>query len=148
MANKRVRRTQEDKNQAAIQYAIHGVMSKVSKDTSIPRTTLISWSDQDWWVDIIDTVRHEKQQEHIATYSRIVDAAQAVVLEKIEDASASQASLIACQAQDKGLLLQGRPTSISSSAQTPQQVADQFMKMIQASDKAIVPKSKIIEHED
>ena len=130
MPNKRVGAyTTAIKEQAALAYAIDGVMNKVAKDMDIPRTTLIAWSEKEWWDNIIDTVRHEKQQQHVATYTKIVDAAQKVVLDKIGESTASQASLIACQAQDKSLLLQGKATSISAKTETRQDLADQFRKL-------------------
>ena len=106
--------TQDQKQQACIQYAIEGNLAKIARDTGIPRTTVNEWSKQEWWVESIVTVRHEKLDEHRAKYVQIVDKAQDQVLLKIGDASAAQANLIACQATDKVRLHDGMPTSISS----------------------------------
>ncbi len=114
---KQVRRTEwtrDQKNQACIQYAIEGNLSKIARDTGIPRTTVNDWSKEEWWVESTVKLRHEKLQEHRAQYIKIVDLAQQQVLLKIGDASAAQANLIACQATDKVRLHDGMPTSITS----------------------------------
>ncbi len=106
--------TDNQRESAAIQYAVSGNMKAVSKAVGIPRSTLIGWRDTDWWTEIISAVINEKREQHIAQYTRIVDKAQSVTLAKLDGSSASQASLIACQATDKAQLLAGLPTSISS----------------------------------
>ena len=107
----------EDRRQAAIQYAINGNLAKVARSTSIPRTTLIQWSKLSLWDDVIVEVRHEKSQEHIAQYNIMVDMAQTKAIELIPSiTSAREATLVACMSQDKGLLLQGKPTSITKSS--------------------------------
>jgi transposase-like protein len=144
MPSKRVGKYSEAiKEQAAIQYAIDGCLSKVARDIDVPRTTVNDWSKEEWWDGIIDKVRHEKQQEHIATYTKIVDEAQKVVLEKLPEASASQASLIACQAQDKSLLLQGKATSISRNTNSMEDLSAQFRAL--AASHQLVPRSKVID---
>ena len=112
--SKQVSWTQEQKNQACIQYAIEGNLSKIERDQGIPHNTVSDWRKQEWWVELNDKIRHEKAQEHRAKYVQIVDKAQEQVLLKIGDASAAQANLIACQATDKIRLHDGMPTSISS----------------------------------
>ena len=119
------------KEQAAIEYAICGSVNKVAKDMTIPNQTISEWKKTDWWDDLIGKVRAEKAEQHIATYTRIVDAAQKVVLDKIDESTASQASLIACQAQDKGLLLQGRPTSITAKQDNVEAMAARFRLIAQ-----------------
>ena len=149
MPNKTVKKgrySQAIREQAAIAYALNGNYTKTGREMDIPKETVFSWSKHEWWDNLIASVHTEKASEHRATYARIVDEAQVQVLATLDQATAAQANIIAATATDKVRLLDNQPTTISSSAQTPQQVADQFMKMIQASDKAIVPKSTIIEH--
>ena len=110
--------TDDQKAEAAIQYAILGNMKKVAKATGIPRTTIIGWKKADWWDDLVAKVRTEKTEEQIAMYSQIVDKAQRVTLEKLPSASPAQASIIAATATDKGRLLTNLPTSISGNLDT------------------------------
>ena len=112
---KQVSWTREQKQQAAIQYAIEGNLSKIERDQGIPNQTLSDWKNNDpMWVETIGTIRDEKAEQHRAKYVQIVGLAQDQVIAKIGDASASQANLIACQATDKVRLHDGMPTSISS----------------------------------
>ncbi len=110
--------TDDQKAEAAIQYAILGNMKKVAKATGIPRTTIVGWKKADWWDDLVAQVRTEKTEEQIAMYSQIVDKAQRVTLEKLSSASPAQASIIAATATDKGRLLTNLPTSISGNLDT------------------------------
>ncbi len=105
----------EQRTQAAIHYAVTGSLVKTEKATGIPDSTIGTWKKQDWWVELVGSVRDEKGEEHRAMYSQIVDKAQRITLEKLPDASAAQANLIACQATDKVKLHDGMPTSITGS---------------------------------
>jgi len=107
--------TAEQKADVAIQYAISGNMKKVARQSGIPRTTIISWQKQPWWDEFIATVRSEKADEHRAKYSELVDKAQEVALEKLPEASAQQAMIIAATGTDKIRLHDGMPTSITGS---------------------------------
>ena len=105
--------TDEQRISAAVIYAAKGTYSAVIREKNIPKSTLSNWSKTDWWVEVIAEVRTEKRGEHRAMYSQIVDKAQRITLEKLPDASAAQANLIACQATDKVKLHDGMPTSIT-----------------------------------
>ena len=109
--------TREQKQQAAIQYAIEGSLAKIeSGPLGIPKQTVCTWKNNDSeWLATVVQLRTEKLEEHRAKYVKIVDKAQDQVLLRIGDASAAQANLIACQATDKVRLHDGMPTSISSS---------------------------------
>ena len=138
--------TIEQKNEAAILYAIEGSYKRVATKLGYPKDTVYSWSkNYEGWDALITQVQTEKAAEHVANYTKIVDKAQAITLEKLDDCTASQASLVACQAQDKALLLLGRPTSIRSAGGTQalQAAADLFHAL--ANDKVLVPKSKVID---
>ncbi len=58
-----------------------------------------------------------------------MDKAQALVLERMDEMTPSQAMLASCQAQDKGLLLSGKPTSIRADSQTTQSMAAEFAQL-------------------
>jgi len=106
--------TDEQRTEAAIQYAVLGNMKTVAKAIGLPRTTLNDWKKTDSWLEIIKDVQTEKNVEQRAKYSKIVDKAQQQTLDKLPDANAAQAHLIACQATDKVRIHDGMPTSISS----------------------------------
>ncbi len=112
---KQVSWTQDQKNQACIQYAIEGSLAKIERGPlSIPKPTVCGWKKEAWWVELSEQLQTEKLQEHRSQYVRIIDLAQQQVIAKIGDASAAQANLIACQATDKVRLHDGMPTSITS----------------------------------
>ena len=70
--------TDEQRTEAAIQYAISGNMKSVAKTIGIPRTTLVGWKQADWWNELVVTAHHEKADEHRARYSELVDKAQQI----------------------------------------------------------------------
>ena len=104
----------EERTQAAIHYAITGLLTKTSKATNIPQSTLSSWTKQSWWDDLIATVRSEKTQEHRAQFSKILDLAQDRMIEGMPNATAQQAAIIGGVAFDKLRLIDNQPTSITS----------------------------------
>ena len=122
----------EQRTQAAIHYAVTGSLVKTEEATGIPDSTIGTWKKQDWWVDLVGSVRNEKGEEHRATYSQIVDKAQRMTLEKLPDASAAQANLIACQATDKVRLHDGMPTAITGKTESMSSLAKQFDALAQS----------------
>ncbi len=122
----------EQRTQAAIHYAVTGSLVKTEQATGIPDSTIGTWKKQDWWEELVGSVRNEKGEEHRAMYSQIVDKAQRITLEKLPDASAAQANLIACQATDKVKLHDGMPTSITGKAESMSSLAKQFDALAQS----------------
>ena len=108
--------TDDQRIAAAVLYAAKGTYSAVIREQDIPKSTLSNWSKTDWWDDVLVQVRTEKSDEHRAKYVEIVDLAQEITLDKLPEASAAQAHLIACQATDKVRLHDGMPTSIAGKA--------------------------------
>ena len=95
--------------------------------------------------EVVAEVRSEKAEEHRAQYSEIVDKAQAVTLAKLDDASAAQANLIACQATDKVRLADNMPTSIKSDSTSTQSVLD-FLEQI--SDSYREKQARVVSTQD
>lgn len=122
----------QQRMEVVILYAISGNAKKVAKDTGIPRTTIVGWKKAEWWQDAVTSVRSEKADEHRAKYSELVDKAQQVALEKLPEASAAQANLIACQATDKIRLHDGMPTEITGKAESMSALAKQFDQLAQS----------------
>ena len=122
----------QQRMQVVVLYAISGNAKKVAKATGIPRTTIVGWKKAEWWQDAVTSVRSEKADEHRAKYSELVDKAQQVALEKLPEASAAQANLIACQATDKIRLHDGMPTEITGKAESMSALAKQFDQLAQS----------------
>ena len=69
--------TNEQKDKAALLYAIEGSYKRVAKKLGYPMQTVYSWSkDYDNWDVLISRVQTEKAEEQIATYTKIVGKAQ------------------------------------------------------------------------
>ncbi len=116
----------EQRTEAAIHYAVTGSLVKTEEATGIPDSTIGTWKKQDWWEELVGSVRNEKGEEHRAVYAKIVDKAQKQTLDKLPDANAAQAHLIACQATDKVRLHDGMPTAISGKAESTASLVKQF----------------------
>ncbi len=119
----------EQRMAVAVQYAVSGNAKKVAKDTGIPRTTIVGWKGQDWWVDAVEQIRAQNTDKALAKYAQRVDKAQDIALEKLPDASAAQASIIAATATDKGRLLTNQPTNITGKSTSIDDLAKEFNKL-------------------
>ncbi len=109
--------SQDKKAQCAITLLTCGSIKQAAKQCHVPVKTLGHWALHDeYFIDKVASLQDEKSIEHQNTYGLIVDKAQQITLEKLKDASAAQANLIACQASDKALLLAGKPTKITSNS--------------------------------
>ena len=124
--------TDEQRMEAAVLYAAKGSMAAVERELGIPNQTLSNLKKADWWDEAVGQVRGEKAEEHRARYSELVDKAQQQALDKLPDASARDAMLIAAIGTDKIRLSDGMPTSISSTENTQTQIralAEQFAEL-------------------
>jgi len=121
--------TVQQRMAVAVQYAVSGNAKQVAKDTGIPRTTIVGWKGQDWWQDAVEQIRAQNTDKALAKYAQIVDKAQDIALEKLPDASAAQASIIAATATDKGRLLMNQPTSITGKSTSIDDLAREFNKL-------------------
>jgi transposase-like protein len=119
--------TREQKQDAALQYAINGSLVKTRKATGIPETTLSNWRrNDDEWLELIAEVRSEKTDEHRAQYSKILDLAHKQTIKELPNATAQQASIIGGVAFDKLRLIDNQPTSISSTTGGMKALVDKF----------------------
>jgi len=119
----------EQRMEVAVLYAVSGNAKKVAKDTGIPRTTIVGWKNQEWWQDVVEQIRAQNTDKALAKYAQMVDKAQDIALEKLPDASAAQASIIAATATDKGRLLLNQPTSITGKTTSIADLAKEFNKL-------------------
>ncbi len=128
--------TDDQRLAAATQYAIQGSLLKIEQSLGIPDSTVGEWKKQEWWVELVGTLRHEKAEEHRAKYVAIIDKAQDRVLEAIPNATAQQAMIIAGVGTDKVRTHDGMPTSYSGQSGDMKALAKQFEAMVK--DKEIV----------
>ena len=119
----------DQRMQAAVLYAVHGVGSIVSREMNIPETTISNWRKQDWWDTAIAEVRSEKQDYYIAKYGELIEEGTRVALEKLPEASARDAMIIAATANDKMRLALNQPTSISGKAEGMGELMAKFEKI-------------------
>jgi len=125
----------DERTQAAIHYAVTGSLVKTEAATGIPDSTIGTWKKQDWWEELVGSVRDEKGEEHRANYVEIIDKAQKQTLEALPKANAAQAHLIACQATDKVRLHDGMPTAITGKSEDMAALANEFRKLSQQWDE-------------
>jgi len=125
----------EERTQAAIHYAVTGSLVKTEEATGIPDSTIGTWKKQDWWEELVGSVRDEKSGEHRANYVEIIDKAQKQTLKALPKANAAQAHLIACQATDKVRLHDGMPTAITGKSEDMAALANEFRKLSQQWDE-------------
>ena len=118
--------TDDVRREAAVQYAITGSLSAITKAMDIPQQTLSSWKKTDWWEGLVSEVRSAKADEHIANYTRLVDEGQRIALEKLPEASARDAMIISATATDKARLLLNQPTTISGKSAGLEDLANRF----------------------
>lgn len=106
---------------AASIYAENGSLRKTSRMTGIHLANLAIWNQSnEVWNDQVKQCQTLKNQEHIAGWSTIVGRSQDIALQGIESIEVKTANdvkaivMAGAIAQDKGRLLQGLPSHISS----------------------------------
>jgi hypothetical protein len=125
--------TNEQRIDAVVNYMILGTLSKTSEACGIPLTTLYDWKKTEWWEPLAVEARNEKEDEHHAAFSRIIDKATKRVEDALEHGEtkmlktkdgyekhlvpvgAKDALMIAAISYDKKRLSENLPTSITSS---------------------------------
>lgn len=148
--------TDEQRREVLSHYAVLGNMTKVSELTSIPVSTLATWKGKsDWWVEGIDRIRQEKQDEIDANLSRIIHKSTEALETRIDkgDAYINKAGGVSCKPIsgrdlatitgiifDKRQISRNLPTSIRTESTDSRltALADK-VRQLQAGDKLINP---------
>lgn len=78
----------QDRLQAATEYAIHGSIIKASEYTNIPSRTLYDWSKAEWWESEIIRIREENKEIIRAGITRIVEKGFNNIEDRIENGDA------------------------------------------------------------
>ena len=128
-AIKRRTYTKADREQACIEHSVTGSYTQTSKALNIPESTIRLWADSEWWVELSARVCDEKTSQQRATYSKIIDLAQQVQIDKLPQATAQQAATISGIAFDKTRLIDNQPTSISSNTGDMKALVSKFQAM-------------------
>jgi hypothetical protein len=142
--------TDEDRRIAVVEYAVHGVMSKVSKSTGIPETTLSSWKRSDWWVGQVAEFRTQIEEAILSNNLKIATRAGEEIIDRIDNGDtqivqgkpvkvpvkARDLAVVGGISQDKARVQLGQPTSISSNTtEKLAALAEHFRKL--ASEKTV-----------
>ncbi len=135
----------DKKAECAIALLACGSIEKVARQYHISPKTLGHWSrHDDRFNEVLEDLQGEKALEHRQAYAQVVTKALKAAERGIDeldgkDLSASDIKALVvtgATATDKGLLLDGKPTSISAKAEGMDQLAAQFRKL-SADHKAI-----------
>ncbi len=153
-------------------YMVQGTLTKASEICGIPLTTLYDWKQTEWWDALAEEVRSQKEEEHHAGFSRIIEAA----IKRVEDAlehgetklvkikdgyeerrvpvGAKDALMIAAISYDKKRLSENLPTSISASTGTQgiqarlEEIADQMLELERIKKAKLVSEQPATEAEE
>jgi hypothetical protein len=123
----------EQRIEAVTHYMIMGTLARASRACDIPLTTLHDWKKTEWWGALAESIRNEKEDEHHAAFSRIIDKATKRAEDALEHGEtklvktkdgyeerrvpvgAKDALMIAAISYDKKRLSENLPTSITQS---------------------------------
>ena len=124
--------TDADRKKAAFQFALYGVMSKVSREMNIPETTLSGWTREPAWDDHVADARSEATDTLIAEFTQGAIEAVRACRERVQNGDwrydtkggglvrvpmrGKDLMVVSAIATDKSQVLQGLPSSITVSA--------------------------------
>ncbi len=77
--------TREDKEQFALQWLLHGNVSKASAAIGVPRQTAQLWMKSRWWGSLIDRMRLIHKEEIESKYEHIITKAADGLLDRLEN---------------------------------------------------------------
>jgi hypothetical protein len=97
--------TDDVRHEAANVYAVYGKQSKVAEVLNIPKQTVQTWCQQEWFVGLVSEARAAKKEEHIARYTELTDKALTRALEAVDSLDGKAATIVAATATDKARLL-------------------------------------------
>ncbi len=103
-----------------------GNLFRTAKELNIPRLTMMRWAKGETLSEDVSLLQQESVEELSIILERIARkyAAHAESPQVIAKASSNQAATVIGIAVDKGLLLQGRPTVITTSLDTSKRIKE------------------------
>ncbi len=119
--------TKQDKQKVVAHYVVTGNVSAVAKATNIPRTTINSWLQTEWWNNLVTAahIEHDKKLDVIMTQN--IEQAGLQLQDRVRNGDfrlnkkdelvrvpmgGKDLSIVGGVTFDKRSLLRGRPTSI------------------------------------
>ena len=141
--------TDEDRIAAAVLWAYQGTFSRVSRETGIPRTTLIGWSKHELWDEAVVKARQEINDKILAQNMEIATKAGERVLDSLENGdekliwdkeksehvikrvkpTGKDAMVMSGISQDKARVKLNLPTSIQGDSKSIEQLAEFFREI-------------------
>lgn len=147
----------ETMREAAGYYVVTGSITKTSELTGIPKSTIGTWkANNAKWLELVEQVRNEKQEEIDAGYTRIIHKGIQVVEDRLENGEVTfdkdgneiktpvkmrDAAWTMAVTFDKRQILRNMPTSISNNSNL-----DVLAKKLEQLDKQL--NAKVINHEE
>ncbi len=128
----------DKKAECAIALLACGSIEKAARQCHISPKTLGHWSrHDDRFNEVLENLQGEKALEHKHTYAKIVTKALEAAERGIDELDGKDLSagdikalvVTGATATDKGLLLDGKPTSIQGDSKSMDQLAAQFRKL-------------------
>ena len=122
----------QQRMEAAVNYMVTGSLTKTAKACDIPLTTLFDWKQSDWWYELSEWIRSEKEDEFRAGFTEIVDLAIENVKDRLKNGDiklvktkdgyeerrvpvgAKDSTMVAAISYDKLRLSENKATSIQS----------------------------------
>lgn len=121
--------------------------------SGVPQKTIERWKREDWWYDICQRIRLEKDDEFDTKMSKIIDKTLDTIMDRVENGdfhltklgdivrkpvSGRDAAMITSVMVDKRNLIRGRPLEQRQQKLTENEqlakLADQFKKFIKAKE--------------
>jgi len=125
-------------------FMVHGSLTKTSKACGIPLTTLFDWKQSEWWPELSEQIRSEKESEFQPGLSRIITSAIREIEDRLEHGdvrlvktkpgheqkrvpiSAKDATMVAAISYDKLRLSLNLPTSITTTQKNLAELSEEF----------------------
>ena len=147
--------TKAEKEQACIEYNVVGSYEQVSKALGVPKTTLHTWSKSEWWQDLSERVRTEKDSQHVALYDNLtrsaLSKAQAGIDQLGDTLSANDIKALVvtgATATDKSRIIRNQAVNISGSTGSVEAInnlAKQFRELSRSYQEKKIKDSTAIE---
>lgn len=85
MANANGWRSEKDRIRAVTVYAVTGNAAQTAEITGIPSGTIRQWKTQEWWPQIMERIRQEKDDELDVQFTSIVDKTIKQINDRLEN---------------------------------------------------------------
>jgi hypothetical protein len=76
--------TNEQRYEACVAYVLYGKVDKVVEITGVPRRTVYTWINSNWWPGMLDKAKREHQELIEARLSDIVEKATAELIDRLK----------------------------------------------------------------